>query len=48
MANEESKTILLGGIIYISLQVIGIIVLGKIYDISGIAAATVLEASGFN
>jgi len=45
LANEQSKIVLIGAIIYISIQVSGIFTLGKLYGINGMAAATVLAAT---
>lgn len=44
LGNEKNKSMLLGTSIYLIIQILGIIILGKIYGINGVAVAMVLAA----
>lgn len=45
MGMEKNRVILVGSIIYSTVQVIGIIILGKLFSINGVAASLVLASS---
>ena len=45
LGREKSKFVFIGAVIYISVQILGILVLGDIYGINGAAIALVLGAS---
>ena len=46
LGEEKNKIMVLGTVIYLIIQISGIIILGKMYGINGVAAAIVLASSG--
>lgn len=46
LGEEKNKIMVLGTVIYLIIQISGIMILGKMYGINGVAAAIVLASSG--